>query len=181
MKKVSTVFAALIVLGALTACTSASSAELQSPTPSAEENPYGGFAVDNPAADEIILTVKGPAETDEYSLNDLKKLAVKDIRIVEPFLQTKQTFTGVALSELFEAAGIEGSSTVSTIALNDYKFDDLASNFTKSKGLIAIARDGEVIPMDQGGPIRIVFPTDSDYFTYLDSWNWSLRTIEVAK
>jgi hypothetical protein len=43
-----------------------------------------------------------------------------------------------------------------------------------------VSRDGQPIAMDEGGPIRLVFGPKSKYFTYLDAWNWSLRTIKVV-
>lgn len=181
MKKITTVFIGALVTLALAGCTSSSALENAGASPAATENPYGGFAVDSPAADEIILTVIGPNETDEYSITDLKELAIEPISIMEPFVKVEQSFTGVPLATLFEAAGIQATDKVSTVALNEYVYDDLASNFTASKGLLAIDRDGAEIPMDQGGPIRIVFPAGTKYFSFLDSWNWSLRTIEVVK
>lgn len=180
MKKVSTALMGALLVLALGACSNVN-ASANNPSPTATENPYGGFAVDAPGADEIILTVIGPNETDEYSITDLKALAIEPIKIMEPFVKAEQTFRGVPLTTLFEAAGIKETDKVSTIALNEYVYDDLASNFTASKALVAIDRDGEDIPMDQGGPIRIVFPSNTKYFTFLDAWNWSLRTIEVKK
>lgn len=181
MKKVASAILGALIILALAGCTSSSANEPAESSPAATENPYGGFAVDAPGPDEIILTVIGPSETDEYSISDLKDLAIDPISIVEPFLKQKQSFAGVPLATLFEAAGIKGTDKVATIALNEYAFDDLASNFVASKGMLAIDRDGENIPMDQGGPIRIVFPSGSKYFDFLDAWNWSLRTIEVVK
>lgn len=181
MKKITTLLMAAVVMATLAGCTSATADAGVSPSASPSENPYGGFAVDNPAPDEIILTVVGPTETDEYSMTDLEKLVSAPITINEPFIKAKQTFTGVPLKTLFEAAGISPEQKVSTIALNDYKFDDLASKFQDSNGILAIKRDQLLIPMDQGGPIRIVFPAGSSYFDYLDAWNWSVRTIEVIK
>lgn len=181
MKKITTLLLGAALVAILAGCTSANAEIAASPSASPTENPYGGFAVDNPAPNEIILTVKGPTETDEYSITDLEKLVADPITIDEPFIKAKQTFTGVPLKVLFDAAGITGDLKVSTIALNDYKFDDSVANFVGSNGILAITRDAALIPMDQGGPVRIVFPTGSKYFDYLDSWNWSLRTIEVVK
>lgn len=181
MKKVSAVIGGTFLVLALAGCTSSSAGEISESAPAATENPYGGFAVDSPAADEIILTVKGPNETDEYSLTDLAALVAEPVSIIEPFVKKEQTFNGVPLATLFEAAGIKATDKVSTVALNEYVFDDLAGKFTESKALVAIDRDGAEIPMDQGGPIRIVFPAGTKYFSFLDAWNWSLRTIEVVK
>lgn len=181
MKATKAIIVAGLLVSTLTACTSATGTENSSPSPSATENPYGGFAVDSPGKNETILTIIGPKETDEYSITDLGKLETQSVSIKEPFLKVDQTFTGVPLKTLFEAAGISDGDKLSTVALNDYKFDDKAGNFTDAQGYLAIERDGKEIPMDQGGPIRIVFPSQSKYFDYLDAWNWSIRTISVIK
>jgi hypothetical protein len=181
MFKTTKALAALLLLTLVTGCTSVSAKEAASPSAASTENPYGGFAVDNPADNEVILTITGPTGTQNFSISQLRTLEAKEFSIMEPFAKSKQSFKGVQLSTLFALVGIEGSSKVSTMALNDYKFDDLAENFTGSNGILAYERDGAVIPMDQGGPIRIVFPTGSKYFTYLDSWNWSLRSISVVE
>jgi hypothetical protein len=75
---------------------------------------------------------------------------------------------------------LEPDQQIATIALNDYRYTDSVKAFTASNGLLAVSRDGAPIPMDQGGPIRIVFPEDTPYFSFLDAWNWSLRSIELA-
>jgi len=69
---------------------------------------------------------------------------------------------------------------VNTIALNQYQFADTVANLETNKAVIAVSRDGAAIPMDQGGPIRLVFPSTVKYFSYLDAWNWSLRTIKIT-
>ncbi len=153
MKKIAIVVSALLLL---TGCSS--SAEEATPTPSAtaSENPYGaGFAIDPPADEEIT--------------------------IVEPFVKVEQTFKVVKLEKLLKDLGFKPTDKLSTVALNDYAFADTVENFTKNNAYIAVSRDGGPIPMDQGGPIRIVFASDSGYFTNLDAWNWSIRTIEIAK
>lgn len=181
MNRITKATAAVLLLALVTGCASVSAQEASSSTPTTTENPYGGFAVDNPADNEVILTITGSKGTQNFSISQLKTLAVEEFTIMEPFAKETQTFRGVPLSTLFALVGIEGDDKVSTVALNDYKFDDLAANFTGSNGILAFERDGEAIAMDKGGPIRIVFPTDSEYFSYLDSWNWSLRTISVVK
>ena len=35
----------------------------------------------------------------------------------------------------------------------------------------------ELIPYDQGGPIRIIYPDSSRWSKFLDPWNWSLTRI----
>ena len=181
MKKLGAVLLALVIGATLSGCSSSAVGAASTPSASAAvENPYGGFPVDPPADDEVVLTVTG-TESIDYTMPELEALAQVESTINEPFVGLQQSFTGVELETLFEASGIELTDTVSTIALNDYKYDDAASAFVGSKGMLALTRDGSIIPMDQGGPIRIVFPNGQDYSDFLDAWNWSLRTIEVAK
>lgn len=178
MKKIAIVVSALLLL---TGCSS--SAEEATPTPSAtaSENPYGaGFAIDPPADEDIVLTVTG-ASTKDYTLPELTAAADEEITIVEPFVKVEQTFKVVKLEKLLKDLGFKPTDKLSTVALNDYAFADTVENFTKNNAYIAVSRDGGPIPMDQGGPIRIVFASDSGYFTNLDAWNWSIRTIEIAK
>ena len=180
MKNAIKLLAATLLVGLLSACSTAT-AQPATTTPSASAtNPYGGFPVDPPADNEVVLTVTG-TKTIDYTLPQLKALTQVEATIDEPFVNKQQSFTGVELNTLFEASGISATDKVSTVALNDYKYEDVASKFTASKGILALTRDSEIIPMDQGGPIRIVFPADQDYSKYLDAWNWSLRTIEVIK
>jgi len=165
--------AALVVL-ALAGCTT-------SPEPAPEpssENAYGGFAVDPPATDEVVLTVEG-ATTVDFTYGELQQLATVEITILEPFVEQEQSFTGVPLAELLSVAGVPASARIETIALNDYRYADSVAQWTENDALLAVFRDGELIPMDQGGPIRIVFDSDSPAFELLDAWNWSLRTIAV--
>lgn len=144
--------------------------------PVVDENPYGGFPVDPPAADETVLTLEG-GETVELSLDDLRAMPSTSVTILEPFVQDTVTFDGVAFEELVREAEIDLGSSVETIALNEYIYEDSAQALVDAGAIIAYAEDGGVIAMDRGGPIRIVFAEESSYFEFLDAWNWSLRTI----
>lgn len=171
-----------LMVFALAGCTVVNAATAPTPVGSAsvDENPYGGFDVANPAPDEVILTVTKGKQTTNYSLNDLKKLKSREITILEPFVKKQQTYVGVPMATFFDAVGIKPTDKVSTLALNDYKYDDLARHFSESQGLIAYLRDGSEIPMDEGGPIRIVFPVGTPYFDFVDAWNWSIRSIDTV-
>jgi hypothetical protein len=184
MKKVAAAFLALVIGASLAGCSSSATGKaLETSTPSAsatEENPYGGFPVDPPADTEVVLTVSG-TKSIELTMPKLKAMAQVEAKIFEPFVKKTQTFKGVELKTLFAEAGIVPADKLTTVALNDYSYKDTASNFIDSNAILALARDGEIIPMDQGGPIRIIFPDGNPYSDFLDAWNWSLRTIELDK
>lgn len=170
-----TKIAAAVALLALAGCTAAPE---PAPTPS-DESAYGGFAIDPPAPDEVVLTIDG-ASTVDFTYAELQQLATVEISIREPFVKLEQSFTGVPLGDLLAIAGVEDDATIETIALNDYRYTDTVGQWTGNDALLAVFRDGEQIPMDQGGPIRIVFDESSPAFQLLDAWNWSLRSIVVV-
>jgi hypothetical protein len=175
MKTLGLLFALCAISIGLTGCGS----DAESSEVVAAENPYGGFPIDPPAIDEVVLTVTG-AQSRDYTMGELDELATQEVTILEPFVKQEETFRGVPLSELFQDNGIPSGSQITTIALNDYRYTDSVEAFTASNGLLAVSRDGQAIPMDEGGPIRIIFPEGTPYFTFLDAWNWSLRSIVPA-
>jgi hypothetical protein len=140
---------------------------------------YGGFPVDAPAPDEVVLTLEGP-RTVELTMAELDGLADRQVTFLEPFAKVEQTFRVVALADLLVLAGIGPEHTVDTIALNDYRYRDDVGALLEADALLAVARDGVPIPMNAGGPIRLVFDVDSSYHDFLDAWNWSLRSIRVV-
>lgn len=167
----------LLAAVAVTGCTASGAA---TPTPSATAtNPYGGFKVDNPKDTDVVLTVVGTKSVD-YTMGQLKAMADQNISVMEPFVKKQQSFAGVLMRKLFDTAGYAPTVKVSTIALNEYVFTDTVANLEAADAILAVSRDGQPIPMDEGGPIRMVFAKTSKYFSYLDAWNWSLRTIKVS-
>lgn len=177
-----TIFTAVAVATAL--LLAGCSAPTGSPEPASsgsgtDASAYGGFAIDPPADDEIVLTI-GTENPVDFSYAELQQLATVEIEILEPFVEERQSFRGVPLVDLLERAGVPVDGRIETVALNDYRYADSVAQWVDNEALLAVFRDGELIPMDQGGPIRIVFAEDSPAFDLLDAWNWSLRSIVVV-
>lgn len=167
----------LVVLAAVSAA--CGGGEVAEPT-TTTENPYGeALALDPPAPDEVILTVTGPNGTQDYTLGQLVAAATTTVSVDEPFVKQRIEFTGVPLADLFTAAGITDQTNVDTVALNDYAYDAPASVFSDSDAVLAVRQGGGDIPIDQGGPIRIIFPDGTSGSSNLEAWNWSLRRIEA--
>jgi hypothetical protein len=169
-----TTAALLIALLAIAGC--GGSAPVTSPT-EAPENPYGGFPIDPPADDEVVLSIDGNPGL-ELTYAEMQARATVTYDIVEPFVARAESFTGVLLSDLAQEAGLPADAQVTTLALNGYEYADSLATLVDSDAMIAVFRDGEIIPMDEGGPIRLIFPAGSAYYEFLDAWNWSLRNIE---
>ena len=171
MKRSATYLATVVLLCTLVAPANASS---PSPTPT---NPYGGVKVDPPGPSDTILTISKGKKIVRLSLNALQALKPTEISIYEPFIRARQKFTVVKLSSIFKLVDVNENDRISTVALNDYVFANTAKSFLRADGYLAIKRNGQLIPYDQGGPIRIIYPDSSRWSKYLDSWNWSLTRI----
>ncbi|MEX0767891.1 MAG: molybdopterin-dependent oxidoreductase [Microthrixaceae bacterium] len=144
------------------------------------ENPYGSATpIDPPAPGEAILTVTGPKGEEGYSLEQLAALSPQTVTITEPFVKKTQVFTAIPMESLFTPAGITGNQMVDTTAINDYEYLATAESFVDGKALLAYELDGNPIPYDQGGPVRIIFADDAPGASNLDAWNWSLRSISA--
>ena len=147
--------------------------------PIVEENPYGASAVEPPGPDDVVLTVNVRGLLNTFSMSQLAALPVTDLQLFEPFMHQNTQFTGVAMSDIFKANGIVASDVAITVALNDYKYSNNAENFISSNAVIAYQQNGQNIPMDRGGPIRIVFPDGAELSKVLDAWNWSIFEIVI--
>jgi hypothetical protein len=164
----------------LVACTARPAPNVESvAAPVTDASVYGGFAIDPPAPDEVVLTLVGPRIV-ELTMAELEGLVVTEVTFMEPFAKAEQTFGVIPLAALLERAGIGAQDTVDTIALNDYRYRDGVAALLEADALLAVTRDGAPIPMDAGGPIRLVFDAPSSYHGLLDAWNWSLRSIVVV-
>lgn len=130
-----------------------------------------------------ILTIRGnisrPNAKDEVvvDLETLERLPMVEEEIFEPFLQERATFRGVELSTLLEVVGAKASAGVVRLtALDDYEVELAADG---EGVLLATRHDGQVIPVDEGGPTRIVFLDDSTGGENLADWIWNVSSIEV--
>ena len=178
----------LVALGAVLAgCSTASDGPSQgssSPTasPSASStSPYGTLTIDPAGPDDPVLEVDGGSSGHQsFTMVQLEALGTTTITVDEPFVKKRQSFTGVPLSKILAKAGIAGGVRVNTHALNDYDYANVASAFTGSDALVATQRDAARIPLDQGGPIRLVYPDGTPMSGVLDAWNWSLASIATG-
>lgn len=180
MKKLSVLVALPIVLG-IVGVSCGGDEDVTPTTEVVADNPYGGIDVPPPAADEKVLTIANAGEELTFSLDDLREFERVEETVFEPFVKAEITFVGVSMADLFEAAGIESSDEVITVALNDYIYTNLAEEFVGTDAFVAFEQDGGAIPMDRGGPLRIIVPNDRPLTESLEVWNWSLAEIRVEE
>lgn len=118
-------------------------------------------------ADDVILTVTGEiANTNadgaaEFDLAMLEALPATEYTTETIWTEGEHTFRGVALGELMDRVGAEGS-TISAVAINDYAVDIPMSDAAKGRALVAYRLDGETMSVREKGPLWIVYPYSSD-------------------
>jgi hypothetical protein len=162
----STAMAVVLIFG-LTGCTS-------SETTNAEPVLVDEFQADLNV--EVTLKVLDVS----YSFEDLISRKTSSLKIFEPFDKSDTEFTVIDFGELLLDSGLSQEERIVTIAINDYRYTDTVNNFIANNAYLALLENNEAIPVTEGGPVRIVFDTNSKYYGFLDAWNWSLSSIERA-
>ena len=130
----------------------------------------GVAAQNNPSA---ILRVGGNVATPlSLSLNDLKALPRKTLKVVNQHENKEETYEGVAVQELLRRAGVlQGGklrgSAMATYVLAEasdgysvlYSLAELDSDFQDSEVIVADTLDGSPLGEKQG-PFKMVAPHD---------------------
>ena len=144
-----------------------------------------GQAVPVPAGTPLIsLTgnVGAANQGDTLALDrrTLARLSQVQLTTYEPWVKKDLSFRGVWLSDVLALAGAAPTAGVRITALDDYSVDFTAAEL-RSGGILLATSDGAgaEIPLQEGGPSRIVFQRGLRAGTNADQWIWSLRSIEV--
>ena len=124
-----------------------------------------GDALPQPQED-IVLTLSGAlgaAAEDgllELDLPTLEALGMVEMRVDDRIAEGRSVvFQGVLLQTLLEAAQIDPDvHTLTMVALNDYVVEIPVTDMTDYPVLIATRADGERMPIERYGPLRIVYP-----------------------
>ncbi|MDY0872164.1 molybdopterin-dependent oxidoreductase [Dongia rigui] len=119
-------------------------------------------------------TIDGKAAFDMAMLQALPKTAFNTTTIWTDGLQT---FEGVKIADLMARLGAKPAE-FNALATNDYEMSFPASDALDHGAIIAYAQNGAAIPLDNKGPLWIVYPYDQDAELandrYLSQSVWSL-------
>lgn len=147
----------------------------------------GESFADVPAPEgDTVLTITGATGTPNdgdaisFDLATLERLRLEEWTLPEPFLDRDATFVGVPVEDLLSVVGIpDGAQSVRMVALDEYEIVMTIEDLTTGGVMVAVADDVEegTIPVERGGPIRIVFAGDDPSADNPDLWIWSLRTM----
>jgi hypothetical protein len=178
--------AALVALTA--ACGAGSDTPAPPPAPAVLRAPdLAPGAVPAAPRDKPLLTLTGEIETtnadgalriDQAALDRLGLLAVD---VDDPWAKHRMALQGIRLRDLVELARPAAGATVLHLtALDDYQIDlNLAD--VRADDIFLATRNGQglALPVEDGGPTRVVFGDGLSTRFSPDLWIWNIETIEV--
>ena len=148
-----------------------------------------GDAIPAPTGDPILtvsgqIGVKNAGDTLVLDMATLEKFGLVEYAVNDPWLNAKNTYQGVLLSEFLKF--VDASDTATTlkiIALDDYAVDITITDIEKWTVLLATQTNGAYMTIENNGPTRVIFPYDFypeiDQLTYKDLWVWNIASMEI--
>lgn len=135
---------------------------------------------------EPILSIRGlisntnDGARTRMDMDALESLPLVRLRVYEPFEDKGMTFEGVLVSDLIKIVGANASAHQLHIeALDDYSVDLSLAEISRSSVVLATKADGKPMSIADGGPTRIIFPSDSPMGRNIDLWIWNVESIVV--
>ncbi len=135
---------------------------------------------------EVVLTIVGadrPNVGDEVQLDieSIEALGATTVTLHEPFLDSDLEFTGVPVDMVLAAAGVGANEGLTWIALDEYQVFYTRSEAAHDHALVATRQNGKPIPVDEGGPIRVVFiEADGELGRDTNQWIWGVTHVDVG-
>jgi hypothetical protein len=150
----------------------------------AERGP--GAAVPAPTGPALLtLTGKITRTNGDGSLRfdraTLDQLGQVQVTVYEPWVKRELQFQGTWLADVLKVAEPESSAgSIHLTALDNYQID-LSMPDVNAGGILLATKtgDGAPIPIEDGGPLRIVFVGGAPSGSSADQWIWSLSMIDV--
>ncbi|MGX6607314.1 molybdopterin-dependent oxidoreductase [Micromonosporaceae bacterium Da 78-11] len=116
-----------------------------------------------------------------FDQRTVESLGMVQVELFEPWTKADMEFRGVWLKDIVAVAAVPADATrLHITALDDYTVDlELAD--VRAGGILLATRagDGSSIPIDEGGPSRVVFLDGVAAGANADQWVWSVKEISV--
>jgi len=168
IKSVRQAIAALII-GVL-ACGGAAAESLPTPSGKPILSVSGNIAQTNAGAEA------------HFDRDMLEALGTISFETTTPWDKERVRFEGVPLGRLLDRLGASGSRLIA-VALNDYAAELPIEDVSKYDVLLALKRNGEYMPVQNMGPIFIVYNFDSDFELKSQKFYsrsvWNIAKLEV--
>ena len=140
------------------------------------------------AAGKVVLSVTGRVATPnagdraDFDMAQLSALPQHSFTTHTPWFKEPTKFTGPLLRDVLAAAGATGT-TLTAVALNDYKVSIPFEDAMRQRMLLARLLNDKPMSVREKGPLFIVYPFDESSELrserYYNRSAWQLRTLLV--
>ncbi len=112
-------------------------------------------------------------------METLKLLPYTTIKTPDPHLDATIEYGGVLLKDILTAVGAKNAKEIKIVAKDGYsavvKVEDAYLGI-----LIAYTADGEEIPEDKGGPLKVIYSEEAQKVYSPDAWVWWVTNLEIS-
>lgn len=145
------------------------------------------LALDAPKERPILavsgkIAEKNAGDVARFDMKMIEALPQHSFTTTTPWFDKPVKFTGPLLADVLAAVKASGTS-VSAVAINDYKITIPAGDATKFKVIVARMIDDKPIPVREKGPLFVVYPFDSSAelrtSTYYERSIWQLKALDI--
>jgi hypothetical protein len=148
---------------------------------------HHAWALEKPVG-AVVLTVEGAVtQTNQgsqaqFDMPMLERLPQHTFTTRTPWYPDAVTFTGPLLRDVIKAAGGQGS-TVTAVALNDYKTEIPLADAQRHDVIVARLMNHRPMAVREKGPLFIVYPFDTKAELrtelYYNRSAWQLRVLRI--
>jgi len=128
------------------------------------------------------IALKNAGETARFDMKMIEALPQHSFTTSTPWFDKPVKFTGPLLSDVLAAVKASGT-TLSAVAINDYKINIPMADVSKYKVIVARLLDDKPMPVREKGPLFVVFPFDTAAelrtSTYYERSIWQLKALDV--
>ncbi len=129
-----------------------------------------------------VLSIAAPAGVRHFDLPQLEALGLKSLRTHTFWPADDGNYQGPLLADVLKSASIEQAGALRFTGLDGFSQIIPREDWVRWPLLLATRRDGKPISRHDKGPLRLIYPRDSDKTLedpiYRLRWVWLLRSIE---
>jgi hypothetical protein len=145
------------------------------------------LALDAPKERPILaisgkIAEKNAGDVARFDMKMIEALPQHSFTTSTPWFDKPVKFTGPLLADVLAADKASGTS-ISAVAINDYKITIPVADAAKFKVIVARLIDDKPIPVREKGPLFVVYPFDSSVdlrtSTYYERSIWQLKALDI--
>lgn len=145
------------------------------------------LALDPPTEHPILtvsgkIAVKNAGDKARFDMKMIEALPQHSFTTATPWYDKPVKFTGPLLSDVLAAVKASGT-TISAVAINDYKISIPTEDARRFPLIVARLIDDKPIPVREKGPLFVVYPFDSSAelrsSVYYERSIWQLKALDI--